>query len=160
VVGVAAIAIATIALFVLTPVPAPRIVHTIQLTSDGQRKIAWLYDLPFLASDGLRVYFTEFRSDHSTLAAVPVSGGETILIRTPFNNPVPLNFCPVGYELLVEDGYPSVDLPFWIVPVLGGSPRRLGDISGHSGAWSSDGQNIVYANGTDFYLAKSDGESH
>jgi eukaryotic-like serine/threonine-protein kinase len=41
--------------------------------------------------------------------------------------------------------------------VLGGSPRRLGDISGHSGSWSPDGQKFAYANGTDLYLAKSDG---
>jgi eukaryotic-like serine/threonine-protein kinase len=61
----AAIASATIALTLLVsiPVPAPRIVHTIQLTSDGQRKLPYIF-LPtffyptFLATDGLRVYFT------------------------------------------------------------------------------------------------------
>jgi eukaryotic-like serine/threonine-protein kinase len=149
-----AIAIIALALFVLTPVSAPRIVHTIQLTSDGQRKAR---SFPFLGSDGLRVYFTEVRSDHPTLAAVSVSGGETIPIRTPFDDSVLLNTSPDGSELLVTDGYPDDDRPVWIVPVLGGSPRRLGDISGHSGSWSPDGQKFVYANGTDLYLAKSDG---
>jgi serine/threonine protein kinase len=116
-----AIAIIALALFVLTPVSAPRIVHTIQLTSDGQRKARFF---PFLGSDGLRVYFTEVRSDHPTLAAVSVSGGETIPIRTPFNDSVLLNTSPDGSELLVTDGYPDDDRPIWIVPVLGGSPRE------------------------------------
>src|SRR5437870_1218493 len=159
IVGAAAIAITTIALalFVSTPVSAPRIVHTIQLTSDGQTKLPLIFFPPFLATDGLRVYFTEVRSYHATLVAVSVSSGETIPIRTPFNNVVLLNISPDGSDLLVSDGYPFDDRPFWIVPVLGGSPRRLGDISGHSGSWSPDGQKFVYANGTDLYLAKSDG---
>ncbi|PYV67334.1 MAG: hypothetical protein DMG97_27485 [Acidobacteria bacterium] len=159
IVGPAAIAITTIALalFVSTPVSAPRIVHTIQLTSDGQNKASFNFFPPFLATDGLRVYFTEVRSYHATLVAVSVSSGETIPIRTPFNNVVLLNISPDGSDLLVSDGYPFDDRPFWIVPVLGGSPRRLGDISGHSGSWSPDGQKFVYANGTDLYLAKSDG---
>jgi protein kinase-like protein/WD40 repeat protein len=160
VVGTAAIVIATIALtlFVTTPEAAPRIIHTVQLTSDGQRKLSLIfYDLPLLVTDGLRVYFIAIRNDHATLAAVSVSGGETIPIHTPFNNAVLLNISPDGSELLVAVAYQFDDLPFWIVPVLGGSPRRLGNISGHSGSWSPDGQKFVYANGTDLYMAKSDG---
>jgi hypothetical protein len=146
----AAIAIATIALalFVSAPVPAPRILHTVQLTSDGQRKLSLIfYDLPLLVTDGLRVYFTEIRNDHATLAAVSVSGGETIPIHTPFNNAVFLNISPGGSELLVADGYQFDDLPLWIVPVLGGSPRRLGNISGHSGSWSPDGRLLRFYQG-------------
>ena len=43
------------------------------------------------------------------------------------------------------------------MPVLGGSPRRLGEAVGRAAAWSPDGQMIVYANGHDLFLAKSDG---
>src|SRR5947209_4579878 len=41
----AAVAMATIALvlFLWSPLPAPRVVHTIQLTSDGQRKVPSLF---------------------------------------------------------------------------------------------------------------------
>jgi Tol biopolymer transport system component len=55
----------------------------------------------------------------------------------------------------------SFDGPLWVLPVLGGLPRRLGDTLGHAGAWSPDGQRLVYAKGNELFLAKGDGtESH
>ena len=42
-------------------------------------------------------------------------------------------------------------------PILGGSPRRLGSLVGQDGAWSPDGSILVYADGRDLFLAKSDG---
>jgi eukaryotic-like serine/threonine-protein kinase len=158
-IAIAALVIATIPvpLFLRVPVAFPRVVHTIQLTSDGQKKIPKAFSPPFLATDGLRVYFTEVLSDRSAVAAVSVSGGETIPIRTPFNDAVILNISPDSSELLVTDGYPDDERPFWMVPVFGGSPHRLGNISGHSGSWSSDGQKFGYANGSDLYVAKADG---
>src|SRR5262249_54074310 len=44
-----------------------------------------------------------------------------------------------------------------VAPVLGGFPRRVGNLLGHAATWSLDGQQIVYANGSTLYLAKSDG---
>jgi Tol biopolymer transport system component len=65
---------------------------------------------------------------------------------------------PDGATLLVAD-LPGTALngPLWAVPVLGGSPRRLGEAVGRAAAWSPDGQMIVYANGHDLFLANSDG---
>ena len=36
---------------------------------------------------------------------------------------------------------------------------ELGDVTGHSAAWSRDGRQLVYANGTDLYLANHDGSA-
>jgi Tol biopolymer transport system component len=47
--------------------------------------------------------------------------------------------------------------PLWIVPVLGGAARRLGDLLGHDATWSPDGERIVCANGSDLHLVRSDG---
>ncbi len=44
-----------------------------------------------------------------------------------------------------------------MLPLLGGSPRRLGDVLAHDATWFPDGQKILYAHGNDLYLAKSDG---
>ena len=41
--------------------------------------------------------------------------------------------------------------------MLGGSPRRLGEAAGQGAAWSPDGQMMVYADGHDLFLARSDG---
>jgi len=45
----------------------------------------------------------------------------------------------------------------WLLPIPSGSPRRLGEVNAHDAGWSPDGQQIVYANGSNLYLAKSDG---
>jgi len=41
--------------------------------------------------------------------------------------------------------------------VVGGSPRKLGDIAGQDGAWSADGKFIAYSNGNSLFTAKADG---
>jgi Tol biopolymer transport system component len=75
-----------------------------------------------------------------------------------FNSPQPLSLSQDGSELLVMDGHgvpPSG--PLWRVPVVGGSPRKLGDIAGQDGAWSADGKFIAYSNGNSLFTAKADG---
>ena len=60
---------------------------------------------------------------------------------------------PDGANLLVADevGQTAFNGPLWEVPVLGGSPRRLGEAVGQAAAWSPDGQMIVYADGTTYF---------
>src|SRR5207253_11337826 len=74
-----------------------------------------------------------------------------------------LGVSPDGGTLLVADevGQTAFHGPLWLLPVLGGSPRRLRDAAAQDAAWSPDGQTIVYADGHDLWLIKSDGsESH
>ncbi len=151
---VSAISIAAVILLYLftRPLPPPKVLRTVQITSDGRNK-----DAPM--TDGTRLYFSEAVAGHSVLAQVSVTGGETVLIPTPFQNAFPLDISPTGSELLVASfgNWGESEYPLWILPALGGSPRRFGDVLAHAGAWSPDGQEIVYANGADLYLAKSDG---
>ncbi len=151
--GVIAIA-AAIPLYVMTrPLPPPRVLRTVQITSDGRAKGGPL------VTDGARIYFSEAVAGRGVLAQVSVAGGETVLIPTPFQNAYPLDISPTGSELLVVSftDLGSSDSPLWILPALGGSPRRFDDVIAHAGAWSPDGQSIVYAKAADLYLAKSDG---
>ena len=70
---------------------------------------------------------------------------------------------PDGATLLVADevGQTSFRRPLWALPVLGGSPRRLGATAGQAAAYSPDGLMIAYSDGKDLFTAKSDGaESH
>ncbi len=152
-VGAIAIA-AAILLYLLTrPLPPPRVLRTVQITSDGRAKGGPLI------TDGTRLYFSESVTGRGVLAQVSVAGGETVLIPTPFQNAYPLDISPTGSELLVVSftDLGSSDSPLWILPALGGSPRRFGDVIAHVGAWSPDGGKIIYANGADLYVAKSDG---
>jgi Tol biopolymer transport system component len=69
---------------------------------------------------------------------------------------------PDGSALLMNTARgTTLNGPLWEVPVLGGAPRRLGNIVGHAGAWSPDRKSIAYANGNAIFLAQSDAsETH
>jgi serine/threonine protein kinase/Tol biopolymer transport system component len=109
------------------------------------------------ATDGFRLYFTEAVGDHSRLAAMPVKGGEIVPVPTPFQDVTVFSNSPDGSELLLSEGRFGQDSPLWVLPVAGGSPRRLGNAVGHDALWSPDGRKIAWANGLDFFVSNSDG---
>jgi len=146
------IAITTIPGYVLTrPVAPLRVLRTAQLTNTNRPKSA-------VVTDGSRLYFVE---GQSSLSQTSVTGGETFPIATSledtgFSNVFDIS--PDGSVLLMNTARgTSRDGPLWTVPVLGGSPRRLGKLEGHAGAWSPDGKSIAYSRGNEIFLAKSDG---
>ena len=98
-------------------------------------------------------------SHSGSIAQVSSSGGEVAHVPVPAPTMSLLAVSPDGATLLVADevGQTAFHGPLWEVPVLGGSPRRLGEAAGQAAAWSPDGQMIVYADGNDLFLAKSDG---
>ncbi|MBV8831193.1 MAG: PD40 domain-containing protein [Acidobacteriaceae bacterium] len=78
-----------------------------------------------------------------------------------------LSISPDGSELLIAGHNlpsnlsihigPTFTGPLFSLPVLGGSPRRLGSAIGRDAAWSPDGKTLVFTNGSDVFLAKRDG---
>ena len=135
----------------LRPEPPPRVLRTVQLTNTNRPKSG-------VVTDGSRLYFIE---GQSRLSQTSVTGGETFPIPnsledTGFSNVFDIS--PDASFLLMNTARgTSLDGPLWSVPVLGGSPRRLGTLEGHAGAWSPDGKSIAYCKGSEIFLAKSDG---
>jgi len=133
------------------PVTPPRILRTDQLTNTNRPKSD-------IVTDGSRLYFIE---GQSRLSQTSVTGGDTFpvpnsLEDTGFANV--LDISSDGSALLMNTAHgTSLDGPLWSVPVLGGSPRRLGALEGHAGAWSPDGKQIAYCKGNEIFLAKNDG---
>jgi len=125
-----------------------------QITNDGRAK-------SLAGTDGSRLYLqysAAVAPGTSSIGQVSVSGGEVVPLAAPSVSMQILNVSGDGASLLVSDQPGTAfDGPIWALPVLGGLPRRLGDIQGHAGAWSRDGGRMVYAKGNDLYLAKSDG---
>ncbi len=134
------------------PLPPPKVSGYVSVTHDGNPK-------GLIGTDGARLYFNEYPSAGSAIAQVSGSGGEVAHVSVPAPTMSLLAVSPDGATLLVADevGQTSFNGPLWGVPVLGGSPRRLGEAVGQAAAWSPDGQMMVYANGNDLFLAKSDG---
>jgi DNA-binding winged helix-turn-helix (wHTH) protein/Tol biopolymer transport system component len=143
-----------LAYFAFRPPLPPKVTAFLQITRDGSKKFWNSSFSSSLVTDGPRLYF----SGEARLAQVSSTGGETVPIPASFTNPSIKDISPNRSELLVENRLQSeFDAPLWLLPVLGGAPRRLGNLQGHAGTWSLDGQQIVYANGTALYLAKTDG---
>lgn len=141
--------------FLLRPsLSSPRISRIIQMTNDGRQK------LPYMFSGGGRLYFTENVAASCRIVALSAAGGEAVPIETPFQDAQVLGVSRDGSELLFRKfTLDDEDEPIWAIPVLGGPPRRLGDLKGIEAAWSPDGQEILYIKGYDphLYVANSDG---
>jgi Tol biopolymer transport system component/predicted Ser/Thr protein kinase len=139
------------------PLPPPKVSGYVPITHDGNPKY-------LVGTDGARLYFGERSSAESSIVAqVALSGGEVARVSVPAPTMFPLAVSPDGATLLVADevGQTAFNGPLWGLPVLGGSPRRLGDAAGQAAAWSPDGQTIVYGDGHDLWLMRSDGsDSH
>jgi Tol biopolymer transport system component len=148
----ALIAITAIVEYVLTrPAAQPRVLRTVQLTYTNRPKSG-------VVTDGTRLYFVDGQAG---LSQTSVNGGETVAVPTSledtgFSNV--FDIAPDGPALLMNTARGTVpDGPLWTVPVLGGTPRRLGSLEGHAGAWSPDRKRIAYSKGNEIFLANSDG---
>ncbi len=161
--AVAAVLLVGVAAHWMGASPAPRIVRSVQLTFSGQVAIPEVQTdwFPALVTDGARVYFTQAIGERHTPAQTSVEGGEVVPIRTPFKKAQLLNVSPDGSRLLIRDfgrdDAGELECPLWVFPAAGGAPIRLGDVLAHDGAWSPDGERIVFARGEELHLARSDG---
>jgi DNA-binding winged helix-turn-helix (wHTH) protein/Tol biopolymer transport system component len=142
---------------VSTTVRPARLVQVVQLTQTGQVELEH-----GAATDGTRVYFTQRDAGRWSLAQVSVEGGTPLPLplplEQPLSNPDILDISPDHSNLLVSSGAETEpERPIWVVPTAGGSPRRVGDVTGHAGAWSRDGSRIVFARGSALFQVASDG---
>ena len=137
--------------------PVPRILGSVAITKDGRQKISF-NAVQMLVTDGPRLYFEEAVGGGWGIAQVSAVGGEAVPIPTPFHNALLLGISANRSDLLVQDLTANEPEPqLWAVPVVGGIPRRLGNVRAHDANWSPDGRELVYANGNDLYLADADG---
>ncbi|UWZ81939.1 winged helix-turn-helix domain-containing protein [Occallatibacter riparius] len=129
--------------------PPPHIAAYTKITQDGRPKSIG-------GTDESRIYFEW--EDTGAIAQISVSGGATAPIQVPLEHPRIGEASPDGSTLLFTSegkGKGPAD-SLWVVPVLGGSPRRL--VNAVSSTWSPDGEKVVYgtANG-DIGIVRRDG---
>ena len=138
------------------PVPVPRVIKTRQLTYAATALLE-SNEHPLL-TDGPRVFATVWTGSQQAIWSVAATSesGEMTPITSGFQQPAALDLSPDGATLLVATGQGT---PLWLLPVLGGSPRPLGNLHADAAAWSPDGRKLLYSVGRDLYVAESDGAS-
>jgi len=141
---VALVALVAIAYGLRPSLPAPRITAFNQVTHDGRVKNVFGAAAPTVLTDGTRLYVQEVSNGRYVIAQVAVTGGETVLMNTPFPNVSLNNISPDKTELVVGSftGV-EVEQQLWAVPVVGGQPRRFADVVGEDGTWMPNGKLLV-----------------
>jgi Tol biopolymer transport system component len=146
-----------LAIWVTRPLPPPRVLGTTQITRDGYAKTS-PFNLQDLWTDGSRIYFNEEVNGKWGIAQVSATGGETQPLPTSVPTPVLFSLAPDRSQLLVQS-WTSNELlcPVWIVPTLGGTPRRFGNVTANDATFSPDGRHVVYIRGSEVFQANLDG---
>jgi Tol biopolymer transport system component/tRNA A-37 threonylcarbamoyl transferase component Bud32 len=155
--GAAALLVVGAVAWLLCPsLPPPRITGSTQITHDGLPKAFGGQVTAIVLTDGPRLFVQESVGGHFVVAQVSASGGETVPIPTPFQNICLDNISPDKSELLVGT-FTGTELeqPLWAVPVLGGSPRRLGNVVAVDGTWMPNGD-LLTAHGSDLQVVNPD----
>jgi hypothetical protein len=163
--AVVLMAVTFLAFFLLKPLPPPRILGTTQVTNDGRTKIGYV-------TDGARLYYTSpGGSDTIENFQVSVKGAESVPLTDDTHGMVIQDISPEKTELLfLKWGgvFSNGQHPLWVAPVLGGAPRRVGDLVVDrpfiaywapvgTAAWAPDGQEIVYIKSNELHVARNDG---
>lgn len=127
--------------FFLRPQPVPRILKLTQLTTSSRADM-----FGRLHTDGVRLFFLERHAHHWQLSQMPASGGAVQPFSTPLPNAKILAISPDSSEfLLASFTERGRSLALWLMPSVGGTPRRLGDIMATDAVFTSDGSQITYA---------------
>ena len=136
----------------LRPIPMPKLARTVHITNSGRVE-------PFsqALTDGPRIFFAERAGGKRSLAQISNQGGDATVVPTSVEDITIHDIDRQRTRLLVTSGNSEMGSPLWIVPTVGGSAQRVGDILANSAAWSSDQQRIVYSQDADLFVANSDG---
>jgi len=141
----AVLVVAAVLAYLFRPTsPPPRITGFTQITHDGWQKNSFGQTTPTVLTDGARLYIQENVHGRFVVAQVSASGGDTVPIAMPFPNAALDNLSPDRSELVVGSFSGSeVDQPLYALPTLGGSPRRLTDLTGQDATWMANGELLV-----------------
>jgi Tol biopolymer transport system component len=138
--------------FLFRPVlPPPRVISSLQVTTDGQEKTG-------AATDGARLYFSE----GGLIYQVSTAGGEIVRVQESIDDIFPVDISRDRSRLLVlNKAFVPEGNAASTMPVLGGAARRLGNVVATDASWSSGGERLTYSSAKELYVANGDGtESH
>jgi len=124
--------------------------ETRQLTFTGDKKDGRI------VTDGARLYF---QSDGHPVE-MSVTGGVMQPLQASVSEMKILDISPDASQLLMfkpDLNDESARGSIWTIPVLGGSPRRLGNQLARGASWSPDGRSLVYADLNSVFICDANG---
>jgi len=131
----------------------PKIKRIEQLTNSGRAEPAG-----GLFFDGSRLFFVERSGPHWTLMQTSAAGGEVVPVQAPFPDPILLAFSPDHTQMLMTSRGQYLDKhALWILPIQGGTPRRVGDLMVDVATWFPDGQRLLCASDREIFSVERDG---
>lgn len=133
------------------PPALPRVLRITPISTDEAGIFATLY------TDGSRIYFNRYWKNGIQPAVVSAGGGEGTQVSIPSSEAWISDISPDGEQLLLSFTPPLDDGPIFLMSVLGGSTRRLGNVSGHDARWSRDGRRVVYGRSGELRIVNADG---
>jgi DNA-binding winged helix-turn-helix (wHTH) protein/Tol biopolymer transport system component len=111
-----------------------------------------------LQSDGARLFFLERKGHKWNLMQMPASGGEPQPFASPFENTKVLAISPDDGEMIVAPfARRDIVLPMYLMPSVGGVPRRLADVEASDAIFTPDGLAITFATADGIYSIQRDG---
>jgi Tol biopolymer transport system component len=141
------VALGVLAYLFRPALPPPRITGYTQLTHDGQQKSFGGQVTAAVLTDGPRLFVQENINGRFVITQVGATGGEPVVIPIPFQNVSLLNISPDRSSLLVGSFTGTEDQqPIWMIPALGGSPKRMTDQPAGDGTWMPNGNFMFSAN--------------
>ena len=137
----------------LWPEPVPHVVNVTPLTTASRADM-----FGGLETDGVRLFFLQRFGHRWELSQMPASGGPVQPLNTPFSNAKLFAISPDGAEFLIAPFESRDDLlPLWIMPSVGGTPRRVGQALALDATFSPDGKRITYCNNDGIFEIGRDG---
>jgi serine/threonine protein kinase len=113
---------------------------------------------PSIFTDGSRVYFVSGQNP----VEMSVKGGETAPLRAAIGTRSILDISPDGSEFLLLQSDLNDETQrgtIWTMPVLGGAPKRLGNITARGATYSPDGKLIAFNEKESVYMCDSNGQN-
>jgi DNA-binding winged helix-turn-helix (wHTH) protein/Tol biopolymer transport system component len=161
--GIATVAVLLIAFMLRPESPKLQVANIVQITKSGE---AW--PLEPMATDGPRLYFQSL-SNGTPSESPPDWRVKQVLLNGNEETVIPGTSSHI-HSFRIR-GLSSDDTEFlalsrvgetqeWFaatLPVVGGSPRRLGNLVADDVAWSHDGSRLAYTRGGQLFLANPDG---
>ena len=140
--------------FATRPPAVPTLSNYVRLTTDGEPKTIF-------GTDGSRLYLSLGLPLSSRGAAqMSVAGGDIQNLSIIPEDMVPLCLSPDGLQVLAAKLQVfGAGSPLFSVPIMGGSPRRLGDMLVQNTTLSHDSTRVAYTLGGDLFVANADGSN-